>query len=237
MCPNETDDKRAGSYRSAFSALLERLRSLPVGVWIALALTLVLGVLIGIFAARQFPGRGLAPLLPRQANATYEEYRAGEFENRIKLVDSALLRSLRTVKPEADRLQVQAVEGRELQGREYLHQTIRVPLTLTDKAPFVRQLTKELAILVPGATLSQPAPNQWDIAIDGLATHRLLLPAEAEKPAKPERPQPGKGRLALVIDDMGEDVGFAQSLAALDVPVAFSIWPDSGSREAVLKIA
>jgi hypothetical protein len=235
MCANETDDKRAGSCRSAFSALRESLRCLPVGAWIALALAL--GVLIGFFAARQFPGRGPAPLLPQQANATYEEYRAGEFENRIKLVDSALLRCLRSVKPEADRLQVQTVEGREHQGREYLHQIIRVPLSPADKAPFVRQLTKDLAILVPGAILSQPAPNQWDIAIDGLATHRLLLPAEAERPAKAEGPQPGKGRLALVIDDMGEDVGFAQGLAALNVPVAFSIWPDSGNREAVLKIA
>lgn len=235
MCANETDDKRAGSCRSAFLALLERLRSLPVGVWIALAL--VLGVLIGIFAARQFPGRGPAPLKPQQANATYEEYRAGELENRIKLVDNALFRSLRLVKPETDRLQVQAVEPREHQGREYLHQTIRLPLAHGDKPAFARHLTKELAILVPGAHFSQATPTQWDIAIDGLPTHQLLLPAEAEKPLKPERPQVGKGRLALVIDDMGEDVGFAQGLASLDVPVAFSIWPDSGSREAVLKIA
>ncbi|NCA83110.1 MAG: divergent polysaccharide deacetylase family protein, partial [Opitutae bacterium] len=52
-------------------------------------------------------------------------------------------------------------------------------------------------------------------------------------------PQPpaAKARIALVIDDMGEDVGFAKGLAALDVPVAFSIWPDSGNRDAVLKIA
>lgn len=236
MCAKKTDDERAGSPRPAFSSALgDRLRSLPVGVWIALAL--VLGVLIGIFAARQFPGRGPTPPQPQQANATYEEYRAGELENRIKLVDSALFRSLRSVKPDADRLQVQAVEGREHQGREYLHQTIRLPLAPGDKPAFARHLAKELAILVPGAQFTQPTPTQWDIALDGLPTHRLLLPVEAEKPARPERPQIGKGRLALVVDDMGEDIGFAQGLAALDVPVAFSIWPDSGSREAVLKIA
>ncbi|MBU1040694.1 MAG: divergent polysaccharide deacetylase family protein [Proteobacteria bacterium] len=237
MCANETDDKRAGSNRSAFLAALESLRGMPVGVWIALAL--ILGVLIGVFAGRQFPSRSPAPLKIQQANATtYEEYRAGELENRIKLVDSALFRSQRSVKPEADRLQVQAVEGRESTGREYLYQTIRMPLTSAEKTEFVRHLTKELGILVPSAKLSQSAPNQLDISIDGLATHHLLLPGEAEKPAKPERPQTaGKGRLALIIDDMGEDVGFAQGLAALNVPVAFSIWPDSGNREAVLKIA
>ncbi|PKN09507.1 MAG: hypothetical protein CVU73_00695 [Deltaproteobacteria bacterium HGW-Deltaproteobacteria-8] len=236
MCAKQTDDERAGSHRPAFSSVLTDLfRSLPVGVWIALAL--VLGVLIGVFAARQLPGRGPTPPQAQQANATYEEYRAGEFENRIKLVDSALFRSLRSVKPEVDRLQVQAVEGRDHLGREYLHQIIRLPLTPADKVVFVRHLSKELAILVPGAQFSQPSATQWDIAIDGLPTHRLLVPAEAEKTAKPERPQAGKGHLAFIIDDMGEDVGFAKNLAALDVPVAFSIWPDSANREAVLKIA
>jgi polysaccharide deacetylase 2 family uncharacterized protein YibQ len=237
MCAKQTDDERAGSDRPAFSSALNTLLgSVPVGIWIALALAL--GVLIGLYSARLFPGRGPTPPQPQQANATaYEEYRAGELENRIKLVDSALFRSLRSVKPDVDRLQVQAVDSREHQGREYLHQTIRLQLSPGDKPVFVRHLTKELGILVPGALFTQPTPTQWDISIDGLPTHRLLVPVEVEKPAKPERPQAGKGRLALVIDDMGEDVGFAKNLAALDVPVAFSIWPDSGSREAVLKIA
>ena len=237
MSAKKTDSKRAGSRRPASSSPLGKIfRSLPVGLWIVLALGL--GVLIGVFVARQLPGPAPTPQKPQQANATYEEYHAGELENRIKLVDSALFRSLRAVRPEADRLNVQAVESREHNGREYLHQTIRLPLAPGDKPAFARHLTKDLAILVPGAQLTQPSPTQWDIGIDGLPTHRLLLPVEAEKPAKPERPQAvSKGRLALVIDDMGEDVGFARSLAALDVPVAFSIWPDSANREAVLKIA
>jgi len=237
MDDNKTDTERTGTTRSAFSSALgAALRSLPVGAWIALAL--LLGLLIGFFAARRFPAPGPTPPQAEQANATYEEYRAGELENRVKLVDSALLRSLRASKPEAGRLQVQSVEGREHQGREYLFQTIRLPLAPADKPAFSRHLAKELAILVPGAQFTQPTSTQWDIAIDGLPTHRLLLPAEAaEMPARPERPEAGKGRLALVIDDMGEDVGLAQGLAALDAPVAFSIWPDSGSRESVLKIA
>jgi polysaccharide deacetylase 2 family uncharacterized protein YibQ len=236
MCAKQTDDERAGSPRPAFSSALgDLLRSLPVGAWIALALAL--GLLIGFFAARQFPGKGPAAPQPQQANATrtYEEYHAGELENRIKLVDSAIFNSLRSVKPDADRLQVQSVETRKHNGREYFHQTIRLGFAATDRPAFVRHLTKELSILVPGAQLAQPSPTQWDITLDGQPTHTLVLPAEADK-ARP-RPQAGKGRLAIVIDDMGEDVGLAQGLAALDVPVAFSIWPDSGSREAVLKIA
>ncbi len=234
MCAKPKDDERAGSSRPASSSPKgRRPLNLPVSLWIALVL--VLGLCIGFFVARQFPGRPPAPPEAVQANATFEEYRAGELENRIKLVDSALLRSLRASRPEIDRLQIQSVETRQHEGREYHYQTIRLPLGPADKAAFTKHLTRELSTLVPGAQLTEPVPNSWDIALDGLPTHRLLLPAGAEKP--PERPQAGVGRLALVIDDMGEDVGFAQGLAALDVPVVFSIWPDSGSREAVLRIA
>ncbi|MBA4358093.1 MAG: hypothetical protein C0405_10255 [Desulfovibrio sp.] len=231
MCAKPTDDKRAGSHRPASSSQ----RPGAVGIWIALAL--LLGILIGIFIAHQFPGPGPTPPKAPQANATEEAYRAGALETRITFVDRALLHGMQVVQPDAERLQVQSVETRQHEGREYHFQTIRVPLAPGDRAAFSRRLVKELAILVPGAQLTEPTPTQWDIAIDGLPTHRLILPAEAEKPARPERPQAARGRLALVIDDMGEDVGFAQGLAALDAPVAFSIWPDSGNREAVLKIA
>lgn len=237
MCAKQTDDERAGSPRPVFfTQLAEHLRNLPVGVWIGLAL--VLGVLIGVFFARQFPGRGPSAPVQQQVNATtYEEYHAGALENRIKLVDSAIFGSLRAVKPDADRLQVQSVEGSKHGDREYYHQTIRLSIPAGDRPVFIRHLTKELAILVPGAQLSQPTPLEWVLTIDGIPTHKLMLHADAEKPVQPPRHQAGKGRMAIVIDDMGEDVGLAQGLAALEVPVAFSIWPDSGNREAVLKIA
>ena len=47
-----------------------------------IALALGLGVLIGIFVARQSPGPAPTPQKAQQANATYEEYHAGELENR-----------------------------------------------------------------------------------------------------------------------------------------------------------
>lgn len=232
MCAKQTDNERAGSSRPA-SLFPPALRA--AGIWVALAL--VLGIFIGIFVAHQFPGRGPLAPVPPQDNATYEVYRAGELENRIKLVDSAVLRSVQAARPDAERLRVLSVETRRGEGREYLQQTIVLPLAPEDKAAFTRHLAKDMASLVPGARLTETTPSQLDITIDGLPTHRLLLPAETGKPARPEPPQAMRGRLALVIDDMGEDVVFAQGLAALNVPVAFSIWPDSGSREAVLKIA
>ena len=43
--------------------------------------------------------------------------------------------------------------------------------------------------------------------------------------------------LAIVIDDLGESVSFAEGLAKLDVPVTFSIWPGSSHMERVARLA
>jgi hypothetical protein len=97
------------------------------------------------------------------------------------------------------------------------------------------RLARELAVLAPGTHLLRVNPRAWDIAINGIPTHRLLLPEEDTKPEDVAKRV--QGRLAIVIDDMGEDIGLARDLAKLGVPVAFSIWPDSSHREDVLKIA
>lgn len=189
-----------------------------------IALALAAGLVIGYFVARQFPGRPVPP--PPAANAT-EERAAAEFQRRIDAVDEALRKSLSALG--AGQAKVQSVEPRRHAGREFGFQTLRLPEA--DREALRRHLVKELAALVPQAKLAEPSAHEWDIGIDGTPTHRLLLPAAAEKPVPP-----AKARLALVIDDMGEDVGLARGLAALDAPIAFAVWPDSGNRDAVLKV-
>nr|WP_275405832.1 divergent polysaccharide deacetylase family protein [Desulfovibrio sp. JC022] len=43
--------------------------------------------------------------------------------------------------------------------------------------------------------------------------------------------------MAIVIDDMGEDVGLAKGLAALDAKITFSIWPSSSHVKKTIAIA
>jgi polysaccharide deacetylase 2 family uncharacterized protein YibQ len=193
-----------------------------------IALALAAGIVIGFFASRQFPVRPVTP--PPAVNAT-EEYAAAEFQRRIDAADEALRKSLSALG--AGQAQVQSVEPHKHAGRSFGFQTLRLPEC--DQAALRSRLDKELAELVPQARLAEHTPREWHIFIDGTQTHRLLLPQVEAKPAP--QPPAAKARIALVIDDMGEDVGFAKGLAALDVPVAFSIWPDSGNRDAVIKIA
>jgi len=190
-----------------------------------IALALAAGLVIGFLVARQFPGRPTPP--PPTANAT-EALAAAEFQRRLDAVDEALRKSLSALG--AGQAKVESMEPRKHAGREFGFQTLRLPEV--GREALRRQLARELAALVPQAKLSEPSAHEWDIGIDGTPTHRLLLPVVAERPV----PTPGKARLALVIDDMGEDVGLARGLAALDAPMAFAVWPDSGNREAVLKV-
>lgn len=191
-------------------------------------MALFAGLVGGFFLSRQFPA---PPVLPTH-NATLDEPREGEVAKRAKLADKALRASLKAVSPEAAAPQVVSTEQREHAGQKYTVEILRLPPS--DRQALHDRLVKELASFVPGAKLLRISPENWDISIDGLPTQRLHLPAEAPKPEEPKR---AAGRLAIVIDDMGEDVGLARELAKLGVPVAFSIWPDSGNREDVLKIA
>jgi len=195
--------------------------------WIALAL--LVGLAGGFFLSRQFPP---FPAPPAQ-NATLDEQRPGVLGSLAEQADQALRRALKAASPVDAPAPRIVSEQREHAGQEYTFKTLR--LTHVQEQLLHDRLVKELAVLAPSAQLLRVNPQTWDIVIDGMPTHRLLLPEEDARPD--DAAKRAKGRLAIVIDDMGEDVGLARELARLGVPVAFSIWPDSSHREDVLKIA
>lgn len=198
-----------------------------VAVWIAVAL--VAGLALGYFLGH----KRLGP--PPTENATSQAPAAGELERRVRLVEEALHKSLKAQQADLASLQVVSAEPREHAGQTYPFTTLRLPQV--DSRALHERLVKELAALVPSAKLTRVGPDVWDISIDGLPTHRLNLPPEAPRPETPAPKPAAKGRLAIVIDDMGEDVAVARELAVLGAPVAFSIWPDSSHRPEVIKIA
>lgn len=220
MSEHSDNEGQAGKHRPGPSS---SKGNLPV--WIILAV--LAGIAIGFLVGRRFPA---AP--PPAQNATIEERRESELARKAALASEALHKTVKAVAPDAPGLKMESSEQREHGGQQYPYEIWQLPKT--EHKALHERLVKELAALVPAAKLHRVNAEHWDIAIDGVATHRLRLPAEpkAEEPAKP-----GKARLAIVIDDMGEDVALAKQLAGLGAPVAFSIWPDSGHREEVLKIA
>lgn len=197
-----------------------------MAAWIALAL--FIGLAGGFLLSRQFPP---APAPPAQ-NATTEERPEAALARQAGQAESAVKKALQAVAPQAGEAQTVSEEQREHEGKAYPFKTLRLPQA--DRKALHKALSLELASVAPGAQLSRTTADVWEISIDGVPALRLNLHAE---PAKAEEPKHGKIRLAIVIDDMGEDAGLARELAKLGVPIAFSIWPDSGRREEVLKIA
>jgi len=76
------------------------------------------------------------------------------------------------------------------------------------------------------------------ISINGVPTHKFFIFAPIAKKKRPNRKaDPNAPKMAIVIDDMGEDVALAKGLAALDVHITFSIWPNSSHVKKTLAIA
>lgn len=220
----DTDTKdQAASPRPGPSSSRGRNRT---ALWIVLALAL--GLAGGFLLSRQFPP---APAPPAQ-NATAEAPAKEALADKARQVDAALRDALQAAAPQAAAPEVETDEERTHEGQTYGYRSLRLPQL--DKKALHDALAKELALQASGARLLRAAPDAWEIVIDGATTHRLNFPA-APAPT-PETAKRGAVRLAIVIDDMGEDAGLARELAKLGVPIAFSIWPDSGRRAEVLKI-
>ena len=57
----------------------------------------------------------------------------------------------------------------------------------------------------------------------------------ARKPIRPDRPVTGLPRVAIIIDDIGYDRGLARKFMAFDVPLTFSVLPDSPFGDILVK--
>lgn len=169
-------------------------------------------------------------------NATgfvYEEYLGHGLEERVKQTDYALLEALRDQEVDTGGLALLSVSDREHEGQGYHFQELRIPLN-HDLEAFLAALNQRLAERSPTTTLRPDGINEYLVSIDGADTHRLLfVPPSVPPPPPPE----GEGRLAIVIDDLGENMSLARGLARLPVPVCFAIWPRASLTGEVAALA
>jgi polysaccharide deacetylase 2 family uncharacterized protein YibQ len=96
-------------------------------------------------------------------------------------------------------------------------------------------LAKKLSLHAPAAHLDLLEPSLLRIRLHDLITHeiRLALPFD-RRPQMPIAQQP---RLAIIVDDMGENMHIARSLLNLNYPVTFSILPRSTYATATAEAA
>lgn len=113
------------------------------------------------------------------------------------------------------------------------------------------ELSDTLPKMLPPASLSQTSEDRWAISVAGTPTHELVFrqgyaeeassegagaSTEAARPSGAGTPG-GSGRLVIIIDDIGENLGAAKQLAALKFPVTLAIWPRADHAAACAELA
>ncbi|CCO24302.1 divergent polysaccharide deacetylase family protein [Maridesulfovibrio hydrothermalis] len=169
--------------------------------------------------------------------ALYEEPTQGYLDDLVKQVDLTLINTLKAAKISMSDLKLEDVTLKEHQGRDFHFQQLRFPYK-GDKKSFIAKVKAELKEAVANATVHEIAPDSWLISINGVPTHKFFIfaPLKKKKPA-PHKVDPDGPKMAIVIDDMGEDLAFARGLANLDVHVTFSIWPKSSHVKKTVALA
>lgn len=196
----------------------------------------------------------------------YEEALGGPLEESVKKIDFALLQAFAGLALHRSAVLLEEVETRLHNGQEYHFQRMRLYSTEPQKvaaaiadslAAWVGNATltpagpQSFVISVNGASthelalVASPAPPYTQGDETGISTTPDSgEPPSAESGATPAtRPRPdprptpeGTGRLAIVIDDLGESVNAARKLASLSFPVTFAIWPRSTNAKLVAEI-
>ena len=170
----------------------------------------------------------------------YEERLGSVLEEKVKKVDYALVATAENLGLESGRLTLMDVDIREYGDGVFHFQIIDVALDGPPQ-PFLSGLETLLAELAPDAEVRQASATGWQIRVDGVPTHDLVfrIPSANVRPMFPsinEVPD-GVGLLSIIIDDLGENVSFAQDLTGLRFPVTFSIWPRASQADMVAAIA
>ena len=179
--------------------------------WVrSLTMSLVVGVLL--FVISQAVRSGHVPVLPAVPTSECTS-RLAELPAQIDRVTSALAQ---TGLPLSEPIE-------ESQGAGPLRWVlrryeVRVAQGLTVDA--LKQRLDPIAAEDPCVSVAvtpEGAGLRAQIGIDGLLTHSLLV--------RWEPPVPQHVRVAIVMDDLGNDLRVARELAGIDAPLAFSVMP------------
>lgn len=155
----------------------------------------------------------------------YEEALDAPLEEGVKQVDYALIQTLSRLGIDRSRLQMKVIENRHAGSEPYHFQRMRLHLAESPER-FVKGFTEALQAWAERARLNRRADDLIEIRVDNVPTHELELSLFEEGDATPQETVKG-ARLAIVIDDIGENMSAVRELLALDFPVTFAIWPRS----------
>lgn len=155
----------------------------------------------------------------------------------VRLADGALLQAMQQLGVETSGVQFLAVEERTAPtseegaiGERYLFQHVQIAL----ECPALRFMLVLRSVLQrsgEGLRLFWEPRGRVYISVNNIPTHEISLVGQGVLPVN--LAVYGGGGVAIVIDDIGENMDAVQDLLALDFPVALAVWPRSShAREA-----
>lgn len=219
------------------------LGSLGLAALIALLVTLVLPLLLEPSTSPTSskgtptpqPAAGVAH---KAAPKLYEEPLAADLQEQAIRADVLVTRTLIELDAEADSIEAFAFPAKG--SEDFRARSLGFALPCEPKVLETR-LAALLAAELPSAVLAPSGPRQYSIIIDGVRTHELFL----DLPEKTAHYTPNvtaltpevTGRLAIVIDDMGEDTRLARGLADTGLDLTFAVWPSSSHKDTVRALA
>lgn len=172
----------------------------------------------------------------------------------VRRVDYALGQTSQRLGMGKEELELIGFEKRVSGKSDYTFQRLHLTLPL-DSAPFVQALGENLKTFAPGAVLTQQGLGHLRVYVGGLLTHDIVIghkdamkefEEDADTPSTVQAtldelmtqvPKNHKGRLAIVIDDLGANLESMRVLVGLDYPVSVAIWPYGAKARASAELA
>lgn len=203
----------------------------PLIFFFCLAISLVLGAGYYLATEETPPPTVVAEASPTPpTKKVYEEDSSCTMEDLVKQADLAIIETMREFKLNMAELDLLDVEIRKNDKGDYHYQVLRIP-SVSDSKKFLASLGAHLSRRTPQAQLSHNGTDEILVSVNSLPTHRLLLKTVPFVLPLPPKTGP---KLAIVIDDIGEDMKVLNGLVRLNFPVTLAVWPHaSHTRQSV----
>ncbi|HBU36669.1 MAG TPA: divergent polysaccharide deacetylase family protein [Planctomycetaceae bacterium] len=169
---------------------------------------------------------------PTPAPRIYEEDTSSHLEDIVKKVDLSIIQTMRDMGLEMNKLELLDVEIRRHENEGYHYQVLQMP-PMNDYDVFRKNLKARMAQRECTAEVESEADHELLISIAGVPTHRILLKTIPMALPTPEHKGP---KLAIVIDDIGENLTVLNGLINLDFPVTYAVWPHATHTRKSVKI-
>ena len=167
----------------------------------------------------------------------YEQDIKKGFLTRVRRVDRALLQSLLLLNINPDTVKHKEIKLKRHANSSYYYQTLVLTLPDDLKEKFISGFGNYLRRRFKDARLQkvEEEGDSYRVRMNGVVTHLLILRSGPMQITEPERRKP---QIAIVIDDMGENISKARKLKNIfGGSVSFSILPYSTYSRQVANLA